>query len=27
LGNNYLRRSHLASAYQYFARALTTTDI
>jgi glutamate--cysteine ligase len=26
LGNDYLRRSHLASAYQYFARALSTTE-
>lgn len=25
LGNEYLRRSHLASAYQYFAHALSTT--
>jgi glutamate--cysteine ligase len=27
LGNGYLRRAHLAAAYQYFARALSTTDI
>ena len=27
LGNDYLRRSHLAAAYQYFARALSTTEI
>ena len=27
LGNDYLRRSHLASAYQYFARALSTTEV
>ena len=27
LGNDYLRRAHLAAAYQYFARALSTTDI
>ena len=27
LGNDYLRRVHLAAAYQYFARALSTTDI
>lgn len=27
LGNDYLRRSHLAAAYQYFARSLSTTEI
>lgn len=27
LGNDYLRQSHLSAAYQYFARALSTTDI
>jgi glutamate--cysteine ligase len=27
LGTDYLRRSHLEAAYQYFARALSTTDI
>ena len=27
LGTEYLRRSHLASAYQYFARALSTTEL
>lgn len=27
LGNDYLRRSHLEAAYQYFARALSTADI
>lgn len=27
LGNDYIRRSHLAAAYQYFARALSTTEI
>jgi glutamate--cysteine ligase len=27
LGNDYLRRSHLAAAYQHFARALSTTEI
>jgi glutamate--cysteine ligase len=27
LGNDYLRRSHLAAAYKYFARALSTTEI
>jgi glutamate--cysteine ligase len=27
LGGEYLRRAHLAAAYQYFARALSTTDI
>lgn len=27
LGNDYLQRSHLSTAYQYFARALSTTEI
>ena len=27
LGNDYLQRSHLEAAYQYFARALSTTEI
>ena len=27
LGTDYLRHSHLAAAYQYFARALSTTEI
>jgi glutamate--cysteine ligase len=27
LGGDYLRRTHLATAYQYFARSLSTTEI
>ena len=27
LGNDYLRQTHLSAAYQYFARALSTTEI
>jgi len=27
LGNDYLRQGHLSAAYQYFARALSTTEI
>lgn len=27
LGNDYLRQAHLSAAYQYFARALSTTEI
>ncbi len=27
LGNDYLRQTHLSAAYQYFARALSTTEV